>query len=89
MSEIDVVRIGDELFRVNVRDGGGETNHDVTVATADLERLCEPYDSPQDFVRACFVFLLRREPKESILREFDVSDISRYFPEFEREIASG
>jgi len=30
--------------------------------------------------------LLDREPKESILRRFDVTEISRYFPEFEREL---
>jgi hypothetical protein len=30
--------------------------------------------------------LLEREPKESILRRFDVMAISRYFPEFEREM---
>jgi hypothetical protein len=27
--------------------------------------------------------LLEREPKEAILRRFDVSVIGRYFPEFE------
>jgi hypothetical protein len=32
------------------------------------------------------VFLLVREPKESILRSFDVSQIETYFPEFEAEI---
>jgi hypothetical protein len=30
--------------------------------------------------------LLDREPKESILRRFDVTVISRYFPEFEQEL---
>jgi hypothetical protein len=30
--------------------------------------------------------LLDREPKEAILSRFDVSVISRYFPEFEREL---
>jgi hypothetical protein len=30
--------------------------------------------------------LLDREPKESILRRFDVTAISRYFPEFGREM---
>ena len=39
------------------------------------------------FVERCFAFLLEREPKESILRRFDVSVIARYFPEFERVIA--
>ena len=31
-------------------------------------------------------FLLDREPKECILGRFDVTVISRYFPEFEREL---
>jgi hypothetical protein len=30
--------------------------------------------------------LLDREQKESILARFDVTVISRYFPEFEREL---
>jgi hypothetical protein len=37
-------------------------------------------------VRAAFAFLLDREPKEAILARFDVAVISRYFPEFEREL---
>jgi hypothetical protein len=36
--------------------------------------------------RSAASFLLDREPKESILRRFDVTEISRYFPEFEREM---
>ncbi len=37
-------------------------------------------------ITRAFRFLLDREPKESILRRFDVMTISRYFPEFEREL---
>jgi len=33
-----------------------------------------------------FVFLLAREPKGSILRSFDMSQIATHFPEFEAEI---
>jgi hypothetical protein len=89
MTEVDVLRVGDERFQVTVREGGGETVHEVTASTADVERLGAPYASAEGFVRACFAFLLAREPKESILRTFDVTDIGRYFPEFEREISSG
>lgn len=89
MAEIEVLRVGDERFQVTVHDAGGQTRHDVTVSTSDVEQLGSPYDSAEEFVRACFEFLLAREPKESILREFDVRDITTYFPEFEREIASG
>ncbi len=42
---------------------------------------------PDRCIEAAFRFLLDREPKESILARFDVSVISRYFPEFARELS--
>lgn len=72
---------------MRVSEGTSETTHEVTVSAGDLQRLASGHRSPDAFVRACFEFLLTREPKESILRSFDVSVISRYFPEFEREIS--
>lgn len=58
---------------------------DVTLACADRDRL-GPDHAGADIVRAAFRFLLDREPSEAILRRFDISVISRYFPEFEREL---
>jgi hypothetical protein len=72
--------------RVRVTEDGSETKHEVTVSVADLERLGRPGEKADAFVSRCFAFLLEREPKESILRRFDVSVIRTYFPEFEREI---
>ena len=90
MANIEVVAArGDTermTFDVTVREGRSETHHDVTLARADLERLARPGEPPERFLRRCFEFLLAREPKESILGRFDVSVISRYFPEFEDEI---
>jgi len=37
-------------------------------------------------VEASFVFLLAREPRESILRSFDLAVISGAFTEYEREM---
>jgi hypothetical protein len=85
MAEITVRPAGEGHFSVRVEDGASATEHDVTVSTEDLERLGAGR-TPDEFVRDCFDFLLEREPKESILRSFDVSVIGRYFPEFEREI---
>ena len=85
MAEITVHPIGGGRFSVRVEDGGSATEHHVTVSAEDLERLSGDR-TPDAFVRDCFGFLLAREPKESILRSFDVSAIGRYFPEFEREI---
>ena len=74
-------------FEVKVSDSRSETVHEVTVARAELDRLAEPGESGSQFIRRCFEFLLEREPKESIMRSFDISVIKKYFPDFEREIA--
>lgn len=89
MGDIEVERTGADgqiSFAVRVSDGGSESRHEVTLSEEDYRRLGEGYGSPDEFVRACFQFLLDREAKESILSRFDVSVISRYFPEFEEEI---
>lgn len=90
-ARIEVEKTGDAplRFRVTVGEGRGRTQHDMTLDEADYERLKGSATSPEEFVRRCFEFLLAREPKESILSSFDVSVISRYFTEFEREIAKG
>jgi hypothetical protein len=89
MAEIDVrptERDDEYEFDVTVREGRGETRHAVTVSREDYERLSGGEASPEALVTESFRFLLEREPKESILRSFDLTVISRYFPEYEREI---
>ena len=51
------------------------------------ERLTAGMHMLERCLEAAFRFLLDREPKESILGQFDVKVISSYFPEFERELA--
>jgi hypothetical protein len=75
-------------FQVRVGEGSSETTHEVTVARADIERLGRGDETGTQFIRRCFEFLLEREPKEAIMRTFDISVIKTYFPEFEEEIAS-
>ena len=78
---------GDPLeFEVIVREGKGETRHDVTMSREICERLTAGKHTPEHCLEAAFRFLLDREQKESILARFDVTVISRYFPEFEREL---
>ena len=84
---IDVRQMGDGdpmRFEVAVVDGT-TTRHEVTMSAADFERLAQGR-TPDRVIEAAFRFLLDREPKESILRSFDVSVIGRYFPEFERKL---
>jgi hypothetical protein len=86
---IDIRRTGEGdplAFEVVVREGKGETRHQVTMARATCERLTGGKHTPERLIEAAFRFLLDREPKESILGRFDVTIISRYFPEFDREL---
>ena len=74
------------VFEVVVSEGKSETRHRVTMSPEMSERLTAGKHTPERCLEAAFRFLLDREPKESILRRFDVTAISRYFPEFEREL---
>jgi len=74
-------------LQVTVKEGRGESRHRVTLRKADYERLSGGKVSPEALVIESFRLLLEREPKESILRSFDLTVIGRYFPEYEREIA--
>ena len=85
MAEIIVRPSGQGRFAVRVDEDGSSTEHEVSVSAEDLERLGAGR-TPDAFVRDCFAFLLAREPKESILHSFDVSEIRGYFPEFESAI---
>ncbi len=82
--EVEQTGSADPLeFLVVVREGNGETRHRVTMARGVCEQLGQGRYPPAVFIEAAFRFLLDREPKESILGRFDVTVISRYFPEFE------
>jgi hypothetical protein len=79
------VRASGEGHVAEVTVSGRETTtHRVRVSRAERER----YESEDvaDLVTRSFEFLLAREPNTSILREFDLSTIERYFPEYAREI---
>ena len=89
MTEIDVVRTEDGdpfVFQVTVTEQMGQTRHRVTLRRTDYERLSGGAASPEALVSESFRFLLEREPKEAILRPFDLPVIGRYFPEFEGKI---
>jgi hypothetical protein len=62
-------------------DGRTLTAHTVEVTKVDVKRLA-PGWSVEDLVKRSFEFLLEREPPQSILRRFTLSDIERYFPEY-------
>ena len=73
---------------VVVGTDAGATRHAVDVSHEDLARLAPGHYDPHQLVERSFDFLLEREPRESILRRFDLPVIERYFPGYERWIRS-
>ena len=74
-------------FRVRIKEGDSSTTHAVTVQPDYYQKLARGRVSEAELVRRSFEFLLEREPKEAILGAFDLAAITRYFPEYEREMA--
>jgi hypothetical protein len=60
------------------------TQHRVRISRAERERYGR--GDIEDLMKRSFEFLLAREPNTSILREFDLATIERYFPEYASEI---
>ncbi len=74
--------------RVSVGDAPDVTSHAVTVSREVLARLRPGAGAPDGLVADSFAFLLAREPRESILRAFDLRVIGRYFPDWESELGA-
>jgi hypothetical protein len=77
--------VGSE-FRVTIYEGASASSHHVKVKPKDYERIAAGRVGEAELVKMSFEFLLEHEPKESILPRFDLMEIARYFPSFEREI---
>lgn len=71
---------GGSVATVRVRAAGKSTQHRVGVMDEDLARYGAT--DAADLVRRSFEFLLEREPAASILREFRITEIEKYFPEY-------
>jgi len=90
VTRIDVERLADAAptFRVTLLDeDGSSTTHTVRIDEGSMP-LAERCPSQDAFVEACFRFLLARERKTSILPEFDIGEIGRYFPGWERTLSA-
>jgi hypothetical protein len=86
MSEIQVTPLEEGAYGVRVSEGDTVTDHRVTVPQAMLEDLGLTGADQETVVRESFAFLLEREPGTSILSEFSLDQIARYFPEYYEEL---
>jgi hypothetical protein len=85
MQDIQVTKIDEVHYEVTV-NGKTSTTHHVTVQDAYATKLTNNQISKEALVKKSFEFLLERESNTSILRHFDLTVISRYFPEYESTI---
>lgn len=76
------------IFEVVVAEDDNETTYVVEFNKIDYKRLAKTKTTPEELINKSFEFLLSREPKESILSNFNLMEISQYFPEYEKEIIS-
>jgi hypothetical protein len=75
------------LVEVTESDASGsQSRHKVSMDKEYYEKISTGILGPEDFVKKSFEFLLKREDKNSILKEFNIKQIREYFPEYETEI---
>jgi hypothetical protein len=83
MTQLTVTQQADGTFQVQTPAG---TSHEVPAGFP--ASLGCGHVAPEELVRVSFEFLLEREPATSILREFSLDVISRYFPGYPAEISA-
>lgn len=87
MATIRVEPLDGEEFRVEVEDETGSSRHRVTAPAEKVEELGAA-GRAEELLEASFRFLLEREPRSAILSRFQLSTITRFFPEYPDEIRS-
>lgn len=85
MTQLTVSQQPGGTFHVQTPAG---TSHEVSVTAGFATSLGCGHVASGELVRASFEFLLEREPAASILREFSLDAISRYFPGYPAEISA-
>jgi hypothetical protein len=85
MAKINIKEIDLNTYKVIVTDAH-VTTHEVTVGLSYALSLTASKISTEQLVKNAFEFLLARESNASILRNFELSQIGFYFPEFEENM---
>ncbi|MDQ1516379.1 MAG: hypothetical protein QOE80_2209 [Actinomycetota bacterium] len=86
MTTMRVVPMAPGEFGVEVEEGNEVTGHKVRLPPSFLDDLLLTDVDQELIVRETIDFLLEREPATSILPEFSLVDVTRYFPEFPEEL---
>ncbi len=74
---------------VALRDGDHVSRHTVSLSRDELARFGRPGEAPESLVERSMRFLLERESPGSIMRQFDLTVITRFFPDYATTISRG
>ena len=89
MPDIDIAAADANTYDVTITaDDGQQTTHRVWVPPAILTDLGLSEAQEPALVRASMAYLLEREPPSSILPQFGLDEIARYFPNYPTEIGT-
>ena len=83
---IEVKKINEQEYEVTIKEENSSSEHLVTLDDEYYKELTDEKISKDALIKRSFEFLLKREPKESILQKFNLRIIKNYFPEYENEI---
>ena len=78
---ISVIAKGQDTFEVVVTTQS-TTTHSVSISDAIHTQLTNGKISKETLLEKSFEFLLEREPNTSILSQFKIEVISKYFPDY-------
>ena len=83
--ELLITELSKDKFEITVK-ANLITKHIVFVTDEILFKLTKNKVSKEDLLNFSFNFLLEREPNTSILDSFDLTVISKYFPEYTKKV---
>jgi hypothetical protein len=89
-NDMRVTEIGQDknswTFMVEIGRGDGLNEYMVILDREYWTRLTNRRVEPEELVKVTFHFLLEKEPKELILKKFNISDVQGHFPGYEIEV---
>lgn len=90
MEPVQIVKKSEEEtgweFIAEVGENSDKIGYRVRVDREYWKKLTNERRTPEELVRRSFLFLLQREAKTSILRNFNLHEITHYFSEYEDEM---
>ena len=84
--ELLITELSKDKFEITVKTNQ-ITKHIVFVTDEILFNLTKNKVSKEDLLNFSFNFLLERESNTSILSSFDLTVISKYFPEYTKKVS--